>query len=299
MTKKEEFNEMTVKMVRERAAGTKVRLTSVLKLNGVRRTGIAIEKDGSNCEPTCYLDGFYDEDGNLEEMAGMAAESVLRAIDGQDGQGNVDVAFFADYENVKDRICLRVVNAELNREYLSDMPHVPFLDLAACFYYAYEDEAIGKGIIAIKNDHLRRWGIDADRLLEDVKRNERPVYGRVMIPMENMLMEITTGMKCKDEGEDFRLSEMGMYVMTNRERHFGTAGILDREWLLGIRERIGNYYVIPSSVHELIVLRDPGNEGDVSMLRKTVREVNQGAVGPEDYLSDSLYYFDGELKACA
>ena len=43
-----------------------------------------------------------------------------------------------DFEKVKDRICFRLINRDKNRSFLEKVPYIPVLDLAACFYYAYE-----------------------------------------------------------------------------------------------------------------------------------------------------------------
>ena len=82
--------------------------------------------------------------------------------------------------------------------------------------------------------------------------------------------------------------------MTNEWDIFGARGMCRTDILsafaAGFRK---NLYILPCSVHELILVKDEGdmNAGDI---RKVVREVNRnGAVmREEDILSDSVYYFD-------
>ena len=52
-----------------------------------------------------------------------------------------------------------------------------------------------------------------------------------------------------------------------------------------------NFYILPSSVHEILLLPDSGAE-DARYLREMIREVNATQVEPEEVLSDNLYYFD-------
>ena len=56
----------------------------------------------------------------------------------------------------------------------------------------------------------------------------------------------------------------------------------------------GNYYLLPSSVHEFLVV--PEERGiKPEELKKIVREVNETQLEREDFLSDEIYYFDGEI----
>lgn len=63
--------------------------------------------------------------------------------------------------------------------------------------------------------------------------------------------------------------------------------ILKKAW-----EKFGNYFILPSSIHELIVLPDDG-ESPVETLREMVKTVNNTQLLPEDVLSNDVYYYDG------
>ncbi|MBQ7925064.1 MAG: hypothetical protein IJ335_02090, partial [Lachnospiraceae bacterium] len=53
----------------------------------------------------------------------------------------------------------------------------------------------------------------------------------------------------------------------------------------------GKFYILPSSVHEVILLKDDGEESP-SKLQEMVREINQCEVDPTEVLSDSIYHYD-------
>ena len=62
-----------------------------------------------------------------------------------------------------------------------------------------------------------------------------------------------------------------------------------------IHSKLGNFYALPSSVHEWIVV--PRNIGDLDILRIMVREVNATVVDPKEKLSDDVYeYVDGVFR---
>jgi hypothetical protein len=87
-----------------------------------------------------------------------------------------------------------------------------------------------------------------------------------------------------------------MYVLTNRSHYYGAACMLYPKLLKCIGEGLdSNFYVLPSSVHELIILQDLGME-DAATLMDMVKEVNATEVKEEEVLSDSVYYYDREKE---
>ena len=97
----------------------------------------------------------------------------------------------------------------------------------------------------------------------------------------------------EDPGELFDLGGMNVYVVTNFETERGAAAILIREAMEKLWEMIGDFYILPSSVHELIVYTDMPPED----LKDMVREVNDSEYVDEDeLLSYNIYRYDHEKK---
>ena len=86
-----------------------------------------------------------------------------------------------------------------------------------------------------------------------------------------------------------------MYVLTNKDSNYGASQILLHENLDEIAERLGEsrMYVIPSSVHEVIVI--PVTEECID-IANMIREVNDTVVSREDILSYNLYLYDADDK---
>lgn len=57
------------------------------------------------------------------------------------------------------------------------------------------------------------------------------------------------------------------------------------------KELDDNLLILPSSRHEIIILKE-ATASDVDWLKGMVMEVNGTQVAPEDFLSDSVYFFD-------
>ena len=60
-----------------------------------------------------------------------------------------------DFENVKDRVCFKLINKDRNAELLSDMPYIEFLDLAVIFYVLVSEDEMGTGPITIHNSLMK------------------------------------------------------------------------------------------------------------------------------------------------
>ena len=53
----------------------------------------------------------------------------------------------------------------------------------------------------------------------------------------------------------------------------------------------GDYFILPSSVHETLVVPDDGRVS-LQELTDMVKEVNMTQVNPEDQLTDQVYHYD-------
>ena len=86
-------------------------------------------------------------------------------------------------------------------------------------------------------------------------------------------------------------------VATNKRKHFGAAAVLLQPETLAEQERkIGSFNIIPSSVHEVLLIPDalgiPAEE-----LKAMLIDVNRTIVEEKDILDDHIYRVEnGELK---
>lgn len=83
-----------------------------------------------------------------------------------------------------------------------------------------------------------------------------------------------------------------LWVLTNEKMWYGAAAML-----LGksfFREVLGekDYYIVPSSIHELILIPADGF-GGLADMNQMVKQVNQEQVEVKDRLNDHVYYYNG------
>lgn len=87
-----------------------------------------------------------------------------------------------------------------------------------------------------------------------------------------------------------------MIALTNNTGFRGANVMLDIQNFASIAETLdSDLYILPSSVHEVIVT--PAKiVNDVDWLKETVQRTNTTAVSEEDFLSNSVYYYDRHLE---
>lgn len=266
-------------MIAERLDGKEVtvELTEVSKNNGQMRKAIVIRSAGSNVAPTIYYNAELSDD--------EIAEYVVNAyVDSLDDQPEFDINEIMSEKYIKSHVVPVLVNASKNAESLDDLVHKDFVgDLAITYKVEIEsmNGADGFGKMTLRKNHLEVIGMNEDEVHESAIAN---VQGKGEVLSLASIMSEMMGADMPDEVEP------SIMVVTNKSRCHGAAMILDEDVAKKLRER-GDAYVIPSSIHELLVVSTEGEGNDPEDFVAMIRDVNETAVSPEEFLSDNLYKF--------
>lgn len=80
----------------------------------------------------------------------------------------------------------------------------------------------------------------------------------------------------------------------------GAALIADSSVMKKVSRDIGeDYYILPSSVHEALILPKSKCDMDIEELKHMVHDINQQEVSIEERLSDNVYEFNGRSLVLA
>ena len=275
-----------------------VKMNTVLKNNGYRAVGICIFEEDHNIAPTLYLDSFYHRYQEGEELSQLAQE-FLEEYKRYQINEKIDISFFTDYQKVKGRIVFKLINRKLNQELLTQIPHRSFMDLEIVYYCLMEHDTMGNATILIHKSHMEQWNVREEDLWKIARQNTPKRLRGEICDMKKIIEEITSIRFGSEVWEE--MQEITMYVMTNKKRFLGAAVLLYDHVVRQFAYTIGkNLYIIPSSVHELILVPDDGKI-DVDNLNQMVREVNREQLDEREVLADHVYYYDYEddiLSAC-
>lgn len=85
-------------------------------------------------------------------------------------------------------------------------------------------------------------------------------------------------------------------MVTNEANRFGAVNIYNEDCIRQVQEKLhaNNFYVLPSSKHEVICCPTEGIE--VNDLLTMVTEINQTQVKKENRLGDFVLYYDGDTR---
>ncbi len=264
--------------------GTKLEMIPLEKNNGIIMDGLSVRKEGKRVAPMIYLDSYYREYLDGRSLRGIC-DKILECCEDPDFEERFSVEFFRDPELVRGTVVYKLINYEKNKKLLQGIPHLPYLDLALVFYCLLTDTPVGNATVLIHNSHLELWKKNTSWLYEAAKQNTQKLLPSRLVRMEDMICELAGG------GEDMNFSGIPMYILTNRQKSYGAACILYEGALEECYEALGeNYYLLPSSVHEMILL--PASAvSDNRELCSLVQEVNRTQVLDTEVLSDTVYFY--------
>lgn len=258
-----------------------VRTGTVTKLNGLKLDSVYVAKEGQEICPTCYFNDlyeFYQEGMELDSIAGMIADMA----DFLPGANEMQYLQLTDYEQARDRICVRLINTEKNMEMLKDIPSVPFLDLSVVFYVLF-DNGTEQYQTTVTNVLINEWGKDSHELIKTACDNTKRLNPMNVTGLDEMLGDILPE-ECRDEGIP------DVSVVSSRSGRYGAVYMLDISMLARTAERMDDdLFIIPSSVHEVLLV--PRSSAEREELDRTVRSVNATALSESDYLSDHTYVY--------
>lgn len=272
-----------------RIEGCTVEAHETRKNNGVVLHGIVIREEKSNTSPIIYLDNAFREYRNGKKFEDIVT-SFVETYRKNCLTFDFDIEGFIDYEQARKKLCYKLVNTELNKKLLSEVPHIPFHDLSIVFYVLIDSIPGENGSIMVNNKFMDDWGVDMDMLFETAKSNTKSLLKGKITPMNAIIEDILGDGDHEAEGS-VPDNDCDMYVATNRMKINGAAVFLYDELLSEFADRVdADFYIIPSSVHELILLPE-SPDMDPERIKGIIFEVNMMHVKPEEVLSYHLYRY--------
>ena len=254
----------------------------IVKMNDIVNHGLVARRKGENAGATVYLDEAFERGEDIDSVANTLADIVLEAERHKPITADSDFDF--SFDAIKGRLTVRLVDIEKNRDYLAEHPH---RDIGAGLAVIAEINVGDEYSIVVTNDIARDYGYDIDTLFDTALANMQALYPAQMMSLESAIFGNGSNVLDSD-GEDID----GMYtLMIDGMHNFGASTLAYK----GIAERIrrlfgSGYYILPSSLHEVILLKDDGT-ATADNLKAMVVEANRSVVAPSDVLSDSVFYY--------
>ena len=270
---------------------------SIVATNDTKRDALtpAGTSEGMSSKPVMYLDEIYrqyqEHNLDVQEMCRIVADEMKKSINRAPNPDLIDKQITLDHAFIS------MINLEANKEYLKSVPHLVYGDLAVVYKIPVSEKSMGQGAVTITKSLMEKKGWSPELLFISACENMRNEL--LVTRMEDTLFPEPGAGKTEfgfDELSDLPESETNMFVVSNRSRFWGDGVFLMQEELGKLSEKLdASLVVIPSSVHETIVVPDRG-DGFAKDCLVMVKEVNQSTVDPKEQLSDSIYRFDRDSQ---
>jgi len=274
--------------------------SSVAKLQNAGYEGITIRKSGNPLGINMDVAPFFSEHENgrrsYDEIFSEVEDVAMR---GFDEAPSFNVENLTNYDTMKEHLSMQVVATERNAELLANIPHKEIEDMSVVCRFIVTSGTEGVGSILVTNELMETMGVTKEQLFEDANKYAPDLRPGEIRDMADVLAEIM-GIDVSELESNFGVPSenagVPMYVATTRDKTNG-AGIIAYPGFMDMAaEKLGgDFYLLPSSVHEVILIPDKG-ERDYRGLEDMVKEVNETQVEPKDRLSDHVYHYDSKEK---
>jgi hypothetical protein len=253
------------------------------KNNGVTNRTITVRND-LPIAPNINLEGFIEDVANGKDISEIA-DRIDELVKSQPDFSQTD--FSLTWDRVKDNVVFVLVNGETNKDLLDKAPHVRFLDFA--MIYKIDTRFINiPGFITVNNGLMETLHADNKMLLDAALKNTPELMPAYVDSMRNVM----SGLLSIPVDEDIDMGVPDIVVASNKDKTYGATAML----YSGFESRLGEMgiedcYVIPSSVHECLMVTD-GSDMDRENLENMVREVNASdCVSDTEFLSNKVYRY--------
>lgn len=268
-----EFAQKVVEII-ESKTDKEIEIKSIQK-NNITKLGIIVKDKYKSYAPTFYVDDFMDK--SVEIMANTILNFKCNNM-------NEDIVSSAknimnDNDEIFKRLTMKLLNKEknINSDALSyDLGN----GLIAQFIIVLNEEMS----VTIKQDFADNKGFTKEQLFKIAKENLTNE-----IDIVNMAKFLS-----KNADIGFPFPVLPIYIITNKRKMYGASCVYAKGLKDILTTYIGDFYLLPSSIHEMIAVP----KDDIESYKDMVQSVNSSVLSDEDYLSDNIYDLisDGNLQ---
>lgn len=303
-----EFKEMVLKTVTgelsysiELFKDANVSIITVNKPGDIKKEALTLKFNNNLfASPTIYLEPIFEDFTKAEPFIDTKKEiqwikeTFMPLIFNNKMDINKIYQIMNNYESVKPHLFVELLNTESNMNYLADAVTKQILNLSLVVRVAFdmknEDENRISSVV-VKKNMISKWGITSDQLFVDAIENFPTILPMTLYSFDDVEQAI---LEKRDitEVEWYSNLRYTPFIVSNSRKLYGAAAMVQDDFFKEMVYITGeSFYVIPSSIHDLIILPKSFVPND-NTLNEMVQEVNKTQVEPEERLSDFAYYYD-------
>lgn len=245
---------------------------------------------------TLNLESIYEKNPTVDEIRETIKDRVDTFSKLYDNANSV-LDKIEDFDYIKDKLTIRLLPYEENKEKLEDVVYHQFYDIAVVLYITISHEDGILNTTKVKKSLLEKWpGWRMKRIQEadlftiaaqNVVRDQHPVIGDLTSTITDKLESVFL------VTPESLSSYVGPALLTTSQKTNGAVAV----FIPGVADKLvellgDSFYVVFTSLHEAMIHK---NGESVEGMYRALDGTNR-AFGQEDYLSSTIYFYDKDKK---
>lgn len=240
---------------------------------------------------TLNLESIYEKNPTVDEIKETIKDRVEMFSKLYDNANSV-LDKIEDFDYIKDKLTIRLLPYEENKEKLEDVVYHRFNDIAIVLYITISHEDGVLNTAKVKRSFLKKWPIKREVDLftiatQNIVRDQHPVIGDLTSVVADELESVFLATP------ESISSYVGAALLTTSQKTNGAVAV----FIPGVAEKLvellgDSFYVVFTSIHEAMIHK---NGESVEGMYRALDSTNH-TFGPEDYLSSTIYFYDKDEK---
>ena len=201
----------------------------------------------------------------------------------------------SSYEDIRDALRVRLADIKSGGDMLKNAVSEPAgCGYALVAYLDLSDRLPDGGAANIPRDFAEASGFSIREVMADAMNNSF----KDNAPKLCMIQQMLFGGRAENllDG-DAKAAPGSLLVLTTESGFLGASALFSP----GMQERIGeivggDYFVLPSSVHEVLIMADNGTY-DPKELALMVKEINEHEVAPNERLGNRVMHYRADIRS--
>ena len=258
-----------------------VMISEVVK-NSVKMTGVTIKKDKKDIIAPCI---YITEELRKLENAVEACDVIERRLGKKQELSIGDPNELVSKENILKRV---VIGVQRSSDQKLIKRSSEFEGIEQFLYISGDNKDGSSWRVKLSKALLDNAGLSDKEVWDRAEINTFSEENICIKPMRSVFEEILGKLDNPCE------YDVPMYVVSNRKRLNGAVQIFNKKAIKSWAESLGydNLFMLPASVHEVILVPVEVCHMNFEELNLMVREINTCEVDPIDQLSDHAYLME-------
>ena len=242
---------------------------------------------------TLNLESIYEKNPTVDEIRETIKDRVDMFSKVYDNVNSV-LDKVEDFDYIRDKLTIRLLPYEENKEKLEDVVYNRFYDIAVVLYITISHEDGVLNTVKVKKSFLEKWPLWCRKKSElfliatqNVIRDQHPVIGDLTSVVADKLESVFLATP------ESISSYVGAALLTTSQKTNGAVAT----FIPGVADKLvelfgDSFYVVFTSLHEAMIHK---NGESIEGMYRALDGTNR-AFGQEDYLSSTIYFYDKDKK---